>query len=277
MKKEKGLKKFNISNKLAYTLMVVFSIVLLGIGVFAFNYAPSNPSVMGHSANELLLDWGAVSSCTGTATNCEALFTQSACDNQDGCWYGCTGGEFDITCSWFSQWDCSSMSGCYWDSGTNSCTGWAEQTVYCQDLNPSNNCMYYVGSYPVSTPCYEGCSGTPNTCASYSTSACTGQAGCSVTTVQRSITNNSRGINISNLQVSYLCDPSGLNCVRVRAGTTSTAAYFDDGADNARREMRRNAYVSCPAGSYLTRVQIIDGGSGVEAHLEGSCRTLPIQ
>ena len=35
MKKEKRLKKFNISNKLAYTLMVILSIALLGIGVYA--------------------------------------------------------------------------------------------------------------------------------------------------------------------------------------------------------------------------------------------------
>ena len=51
MKKEKRLKKFNISNRLAYTLMVILSIALLGIGVWA---AAPNP---GHSANELELDW----------------------------------------------------------------------------------------------------------------------------------------------------------------------------------------------------------------------------
>ena len=60
MVKKKGLKKFDISNKLAYTLMVVLSIALLGISVYAWNYVPSNPSVMGHSLNELQVPSGCV-------------------------------------------------------------------------------------------------------------------------------------------------------------------------------------------------------------------------
>jgi len=56
MVKKKGLKKFNISNKLAYTLMIILSIALLGIGVYAFSSDPTagNPSVMGHSLGEIL-------------------------------------------------------------------------------------------------------------------------------------------------------------------------------------------------------------------------------
>ncbi|MEK6833007.1 MAG: hypothetical protein AABY32_03075 [Nanoarchaeota archaeon] len=53
MVSKKRLKKFNISNKLAYTLIVILSIVLLGIGVYAYNYAPSNPTIMGHTTNEI--------------------------------------------------------------------------------------------------------------------------------------------------------------------------------------------------------------------------------
>lgn len=56
MVKKKGLKKFDISNKLAYTLMVVLSIALLGISVYAFSSDPTagTPSVMGHSLGEIL-------------------------------------------------------------------------------------------------------------------------------------------------------------------------------------------------------------------------------
>ncbi len=273
MKKEKGLKKFNISNKLAYTLMVVLSIVLLGIGVFAFNYAPSNPPVMGHSANELLLDWGAVSSCTGTATACDSLYTQSLCGDQDGCWWGCTGGEFTIGCSFFNQFNCPSSSGCYWDG--YSCSGWYEETIYCNYLEPSNGCSYNVGGYMVSTPCYEGCAGIANTCASYPTSSCAGQAGCIVTTVQRSITNNSRGINISNLQVSYLCDPSGLNCVRVRGTQPSTQGSFNNGDDSTRR-MRVNQWTGCPSGSYVSAIRV-DAYSDSSSMIKATCTPLPIR
>lgn len=51
MVKKKGLKKFDISNKLAYTLMVVLSIALLGISVVAYNMPP--PTNVGHTLNEL--------------------------------------------------------------------------------------------------------------------------------------------------------------------------------------------------------------------------------
>jgi hypothetical protein len=50
MKKKSGV--FNsMSNKLAYTLMVILSIALLGIGVYA--YGTSNPSNMGHTLGEI--------------------------------------------------------------------------------------------------------------------------------------------------------------------------------------------------------------------------------
>ena len=50
MKKRK--KNFEISNKLAYTLIAILSIILIGVGVYAWNY-PGPPSTMGHSAGEL--------------------------------------------------------------------------------------------------------------------------------------------------------------------------------------------------------------------------------
>lgn len=51
MVSKKRASKFNISNKLAYTLIVILSIVLIGVGVYA--YGGSAPSTMGHSAGEL--------------------------------------------------------------------------------------------------------------------------------------------------------------------------------------------------------------------------------
>ncbi len=60
MKKKKGLKRFNlfnISNKFGYTLIVILTIVLLGIGVYA--YGGTSPSTVGHTTGEIM------PSCTG--------------------------------------------------------------------------------------------------------------------------------------------------------------------------------------------------------------------
>ncbi len=46
----------NISNKLAYTLIVVLTIILVALGVYA--YGGSAPATMGHSAGELDLSGG---------------------------------------------------------------------------------------------------------------------------------------------------------------------------------------------------------------------------
>jgi hypothetical protein len=50
---KKRLKKFNISNKIAYVLIAIFSFILIGVGVYAI------PSTFGHSAGEI-----AFSSCS---------------------------------------------------------------------------------------------------------------------------------------------------------------------------------------------------------------------
>jgi len=51
MIKKNNLKKFNISNKLAYTLIAIFSFIFIGVGVYA--YGGSVPATMGHSTGEL--------------------------------------------------------------------------------------------------------------------------------------------------------------------------------------------------------------------------------
>ncbi len=72
---KKRLKKFNISNKLAYTLIVIFSIVLICVGVFALTpgVAP-NP---GHTIDTVAPPTGCVAgqvlTWTGTAWSCVNL------------------------------------------------------------------------------------------------------------------------------------------------------------------------------------------------------------
>ncbi len=67
MANKKRLKKFNISNKLAYTLVAIFSIVLIGVGVFALGPVP-NP---GHSISQLqTCDDGQILKMSGSAWSC---------------------------------------------------------------------------------------------------------------------------------------------------------------------------------------------------------------
>lgn len=62
---KRGKKKFNISNKLAYTLIAISLIILLGIGVYA--YGGTSPAVMGHSMGELMPSCSGI--LTGTANS----------------------------------------------------------------------------------------------------------------------------------------------------------------------------------------------------------------
>jgi hypothetical protein len=52
MKRGKGL-TINISNKVAYTLMAVVILAVIGGVVFAYNSNPADPAVFGHSADEI--------------------------------------------------------------------------------------------------------------------------------------------------------------------------------------------------------------------------------
>lgn len=45
--------KIVLKKKFVYIFAIVFGILCLGVGVYAYNYSPSNPSVMGHTMNEL--------------------------------------------------------------------------------------------------------------------------------------------------------------------------------------------------------------------------------
>jgi hypothetical protein len=52
MKRGKGI-TINISNKVAYTLMAVVILAVIGGVVFAYNSNPADPAVFGHSADEI--------------------------------------------------------------------------------------------------------------------------------------------------------------------------------------------------------------------------------
>lgn len=273
MGKKKRSKKFNISNRLAYTLIIVLSIVLLGIGVYAYNLPP--PTNVGHTANELDLDWGSVSSCTGTPTPCDSFYTYSTCNSQDGCSWGCSGGSFNIYCEMaHTSSECNNIGGCSWSSSSG-CYGSGYDTFDCRDLNPSTGCIYSLGGYQMAAPCYPGCSGTVAPCSSYPTSTCSNHAGCSVTTIQRTITPTPKGIAIPNLNVGLLCDLAGTNCVRVIGTQPSTAGTYTNGVDSQRR-IRENQWASCPSGSYVSSVHT-EPYSSSSAMIKVTCTPLPIR
>jgi hypothetical protein len=127
MKKKKVMKRFNISNKLAYTLMVILSIVLLGVGVYA---AAPNP---GHSANQIG-DWPACTSgqVLGVVSGALTCVTPSATDARF--WVGTTGSDKGKLC---------------YNNPYSSCT---TQSVYCSKtrgsyVNIGSSCSGFTQSY----------------------------------------------------------------------------------------------------------------------------------
>jgi hypothetical protein len=72
--KNKMKKKINASDKLAYTLMVIFSFILIGVGVYA--YGGTAPATMGHSIGEIAAPAGCASgqvlTYSGSAWTCAA-------------------------------------------------------------------------------------------------------------------------------------------------------------------------------------------------------------
>ena len=50
--------KIVLTKKLFYSIIILFGILFIGVGVYAYNYSPSNPSVMGHTMNELTAPTG---------------------------------------------------------------------------------------------------------------------------------------------------------------------------------------------------------------------------
>jgi len=75
---KKRLKKFNISNKLAYTLIALSCIILFGIGVYAY-CGTTNSSNFGHTIGEVAPPENCLAGqtliWTGTAWNCETPVT----------------------------------------------------------------------------------------------------------------------------------------------------------------------------------------------------------
>lgn len=127
--------KINISNKVAYTIIAVIAILILGIVVYA--YGTSNPSAFGHSGDEINvtvsgqsktlnqalsdLSSGASRGCTMIAESPLAVSTLSvtvpaSCKNSDGCYivllvYN-SAGALTIRTMTYSQYDIDTKG--YW-------------------------------------------------------------------------------------------------------------------------------------------------------------------
>ena len=158
MKKEKRLKKFNISNKLGYTLMVILSIALLGIGVWA---AAPNP---GHSANQIG-DWPACGSgqVLGVVSGALTCVTPSATDSRFSittnglCYYNSAGTCalqtttcYDQSFTVASPWgDCSTISQSQMNSYCHSlCT--SATSGYSCNGDTTSQCNTGTTIYPTS-------------------------------------------------------------------------------------------------------------------------------
>jgi hypothetical protein len=272
---KKRLKKFSISNKLAYTLMVILSLALLGIGVYA--YGGNNPPVMGHTAGEINLDWGPVIGCEGASNACSFYDTDPMeCLDQNGCSNVCMG-SYTLLCSSLDSYTCNSRSGgaCSYDGYT--CTGSWSEAVNCGDFHISD----CASTSERSAYCYTGCSGISESCGYFNNdqNECTNQGGCLWNSIPRAITPNTRGINIPNLNVNYICDLNQANCVAVRGSSSVTPIQYDGSDLNSNtRLVRVHSFIQCPPGSYLNKVEINHewDGTGDQAVLDGQCTTLPI-
>jgi len=70
--KKRSEKKFNLSNRLSYTIVAVIALALISVGVYA--YGTSSPSTFGHSIGEIAAPSGCgsgqVLSWTGSAWSC---------------------------------------------------------------------------------------------------------------------------------------------------------------------------------------------------------------
>jgi hypothetical protein len=268
MKRKKGLNIFNISNRLAYTLIVILSIVLIGVGVYATG--GNNPAIMGHTSGELdlsggvngnavfngnvgigianplaklhvvgtsILDFGAVASCHGSASSCDSyILNDAGCNGHNGCEMGCFGpSTCDIYYDSKAQCQANSGAGCYWK-----------------------------------------CTGVAMPCSSFGSSvACNAQTGCSWITIQRKLTSDVTGINISNLNTNYYCDITGLKCIQPNIPAIAVP-YQNSGTSNG-KNMRIGSFITCPEGSYLISVMIDDSPSGNGAQLQGTCKSLPVK
>ena len=107
---KRRLKRFNISNKLAYTLIVILFIITLGVGVYAIGSVP-NP---GHSLSQLQpCDNGQTLIVSGGAWTCTTPSSGSA-NNCRFCNVGC-GGAYTVVNGFFAysgSWgSCSTLVG----------------------------------------------------------------------------------------------------------------------------------------------------------------------
>jgi hypothetical protein len=173
MVSKKGLKKFNISNKLAYTLIVILSIVLIGVGVYALS--PGITPNPGHIIGEVALpscsngqvlgmvsgSWDCITSPTTDSrfaiTNNRLCFdAPSGCsDAQVYCW------ENKYPQPIYYGSDCSSLEKTYLDE---MCYGvCTESGPACDGTDDTSNCaggtqVYWTASGYCASQYYIECS-----------------------------------------------------------------------------------------------------------------------
>jgi hypothetical protein len=155
MVKKKGLKKFNISNKLAYTLMVILSIVLLGIGVYAntVGTAPNPGHLLSTLSPDSSCSSGQVLSWNGVNIVCA---TPSATDSRF--WIGTVGNDRGKLCYNNLYSSCTTQS-LYCSKSISSFVDIGPACIVGQDY--TSTCQAYCNDNGI--PCdgsVSGCSGT---------------------------------------------------------------------------------------------------------------------
>jgi prepilin-type N-terminal cleavage/methylation domain-containing protein len=131
--------------------------------------------------NYSLCSWsyGSSGGCSGTPNVSCGGTDQSSCTGVNGCSWTEGSGEscntdYNVYCNG-DEYSCGSISGCYWDSDYNYCSGSPNINYNCG--TPSSGtcapgCIYYGGSSSY-------CNGTPNvSCSGSDQSSCTSVSGC---------------------------------------------------------------------------------------------------
>jgi hypothetical protein len=112
--------------------------------------------------------------CNGTATACTSLFTQNACQTQQGCnWNAnqCTGTAALCT-TFVAQNTCQAQAGCNWSTVCNGTLTQCTQLVDQITCNGQHGCNWNPGT--------GACSGTLTPCTGLTPQQCTQMPGCSL-------------------------------------------------------------------------------------------------
>lgn len=152
--------------------------------------------------NQSGCNWIANGNCGGSPPLCSTYSNQSSCNGASGCaWQPCSGTPSPCSNYSSNQTSCQG-AGCTWASGGCSgtvlvCSTWNGNQATCLTQSgctwsaaqggKCNGSHLACSTYVINTTCQtnlnctwaaSGCSGTPNSCSSYSTAASCSSAGC---------------------------------------------------------------------------------------------------